>query len=271
MNLLDKDYICFMKKWIAILLTPFVLFSCSDSSNETDRDKIGLFGNVQKLVERTSRANVVEDKWAEVNVLSTNEFFYNKEGYVTEWIYEVPAYRYTEHYKYTDKGNPISVFISDPMDTATSHCKVKLNDDGEILEEIWYDKHGDMEFRYLNTYNKDGQISETKAFNDEDSLRTIRKFTYNDKGLQDTVFSYSPENELQQYTVKEFEGKWLKSSYSYVPKLDLENDLGIINTSVFVDKDKEGNWVKAHMTTINKHKKDTVYRILDRDVIYYVD
>lgn len=271
MNLQDKAYICLMKKWIALLILPTVLFSCSDSNRETDRDKIGLFGNVQKLVERTYRASVVADTWAQVNVLSTNEFFYNKEGYVTEWKYEVPAYRYTEHYTYDDMGNPLSVFISDPMDTATSHCKVSLNDDGEIIEEVWFDKNGDLEFRYLNSYNEKGQVIETKAFNDEDSLRTIRRFTYNGKGLQDTVYSYDPDNELQQYTVKEFEGKWLKSSYSYVPKLDLENDLGIVNNSTFVEKDKEGNWIKAHMTTINKHKKDTVHRILDRDVIYYVN
>lgn len=260
-----------MKKFVLILSASLFLFSCS-KKKETDRDKIGLFGKVQKLVERTYRAEVSADgTWETRDVMSTNEFFYNEEGYVTEWIYEVPTYRYVEHYQYDAKGNPVSVFISNPGDTTTSHCKIKLNDNGLITEESWFDRDGELEFRYVNEYNDKDQVIETKAYDERDSLKTVRKFTYNEKGLQDTVFSYSAEGELQQYSSKEFEGKWLKSSNSYIPGLQLENDLGIINSSEFIEKDKEGNWVRAQMTTVNKYKKDTVNRIIDRDVIYYID
>lgn len=256
-----------MKYFIPFIL--LVLFSCSKKKTETDLEKIGLQGKVKKLVERTSRASVEDSAWVELDILAVSEYHYNEDGYVILWKYEVPAYQYSELYSYDKNGNPLKVFISDPSDTSTSHCMNTLTKAGLIAEEKWIDNKGQQEFRYVNSYNAKNQVIETKAFDSQDSIKSIRKFTYNKDGLQDSVKSFDEFGHLQQYTTKSFEGKWLKGSKSYILELDIPNHLAYTNQSVFIEKDQQGNWLKSYMTTENKRSNETVFRIISRDIIYY--
>ena len=256
-----------MKKILPLLLV-FAL-SCDNAHIESDWEKIGLSGKVQKLVERTYRANMHEGQLVETEVLSINEYIYNEKGYVVQWNYSVPAYKYSEFYTYDENGNPSTVLISDPTDSSRSNCYLRLNSKNQIIEEKWLDEDGNMEFRYENTYNKKHQLIETKAYNNDDSLKSIRRFHYNAEGLQDSVKSYDSKNELQQYTVKSFQGKWLKSSKSYILSLDVPEHLAIINSSEFKETDEKGNWLRSVMTTENKRSNETVYRIIARDILYF--
>lgn len=255
-------------KWKLIAFVLFVA-ACSDSDPSiTDWEKAGLKGEVQKLIEEEYRAIKSEAGLERDELLSRSTYEYSQSGFVIKSTYEVPAYGYIEIYEYDNQGHPLKLIMRNGEEEVISECELELNKKGKVVNEIWRDAEGKQESAYKNNYNQKGQLVETKAFTETDSLRVVRRFSYNAEGLIDTASSFTPKGVLQNIVVKEYKNKWLVSSTNIMNRG--EEKLIATKTSIrYSQIDDQGNWLIKRRKVENRMSNEVVYRIVGRQLQYY--
>ncbi len=233
-----------------------------------DWSNAGLNGAVSELQEFEYRADFVEDQLQKQSLLSLTSYFYSELGFAQRSSYAVPNYNFSEHYEYNSRGNPLTVTISDEEQVEKSECKLRYDQNKRVVEEIWTNSANEFEAAYRNDYNDEGQLIQTKAYGLGDSLRIVRKFSYNAEGQLDTAFSYTPTGELQNFLVKAYEDDWLKRSSNFilrnaVPVLISQSDIR------YPTVDEAGNWILKEKRVQNKLSNETHYTIVERKLKYF--
>lgn len=190
-----------IKNKYLFFLVVFILFQCSkpekiefknsiidrEITKQTDCEKFGLKGNVRQWIRQSFR-------FSEENSGHREKILLNKEVYVfNESCMKIEAQGFNENNEmtfkdfisYNDEGNIIEENYYDSKGILLVKVRYHYNDTGIIIEEVKEDVTGHVIYTSLWNYDKNGNNSEyTKSMkgNDQNRIVTVVKRTFNNKG-----------------------------------------------------------------------------------------
>nr|MBS9768880.1 hypothetical protein [Flavobacteriaceae bacterium] len=132
-----------------VLITLFLLVSCSEEQKENDWTKGNLKGKVKRYIERSYKVKRDKESAVEDNLEKTELLEYNKNGYCAIEIYQLKRfneYKTEYSYKYNKKGQVVE-----------RNKRYKNRNEKEIYK---YDKEGKLSevltpsYRYKYRYDE---------------------------------------------------------------------------------------------------------------------
>ena len=255
-----------MKKWWILAL--LFIWACGDRALKTDRENAGLKGAVESVLDSTFKAEQKQGELTVRELIHVSGYQYNKKGFVEYSSYEVPRFEFIELYSFDSKGAPLQLWMKDGAMVDSSKCETILDKRGLIIEERWYFSNGELESKYVNSYDDKKRKIEAKAYTGDDILRSIRRNSYNDKGQLDTAFSYDSDGILKNYAVHAYNAGLRTSSKTFL--LQGGQMMAVAELSTEYDSfDEAGNWTAKLETSYNFNTNERLSRITRRTLTYF--
>jgi len=276
-------------KQFALICTLLVLSYTTIAQRKSDRQKLGLIGNV-KSIKETSYKEV--EKFGEIvrekdrSKFWEYNFYYifNKRGnklIQKEYGGLLSSYESEYTFKYNRKGNIIKcngLVDSDFLRVPNKFYKIfKYDNNNNIISEGEYTKYNHkLSNKYIYKYDNNNNLIEKNYYKSDGSLENKSKYKYNDKGQEIEENYYKSDGNLQEKYISKYndEGYIIQKntykpdgSLSHAGTYKYDNRWNMINDSIFsytykYEYDKNGNWI-SKIEFDNNVKKHIIIRELE--------
>ncbi|MBR9860710.1 hypothetical protein GYB22_08160 [bacterium] len=264
-------------KFISFLLLLAIAACTSDEADyyklKTDWELNNVKGKPSKMVKWLYSVEVDSAsgqlKRGALETIYTYNF--NKEGYLTSFLEEVPSQNFSQGYNYNGKGYVLDFFRVEMGDTLRDSCALTLNDKGWVIEEVWYENGETKQMTYLNEHDEEGNIVGTKALEPGKEVPKLRQeYDLDENGNRTEIRFYDSQDALRQKHEQRF-NEDNELTVLIISRLVGENWLKRANEYQYSEDDEIGNWTRQMAIynvgdSLNQH-----YKWTERQMTYFTD
>ena len=251
-----------MKRFFLLFAIVTVAASCSSIERREAPVRQGyddaLYGDVESVTVEEFQYNGRPLEGTTLKPSRTEHYTFNEAGDLKELkyndVYDGVKARKRADYNAEGRLVQLQTYIGNAM---AWRVRYKYDDQGRVVEEVYYDAEENSNSKYLYTYNEQGDMVQSQLF-ENDKLSATKHYKYNDKS-QEVEFEMRYADgtlKIKELITYDKRGNVVEKSYHYVDYS--EEDIRTV-----YEYDKRGNLVKSSHYDLQGASQGNVVKTYD--------
>jgi YD repeat-containing protein len=232
-----------MKRFFLLFAIVTVAASCSSIEKREAPVRQGyddaLYGDVESVIVEEFQCNGRPLEGTTLKPSRTEQYTFNEAGDLKELKYNdvYEGVRVLKNADYNAEGRLVQLqtYIGNALSWRLSY---KYDDEGRVLEEIYYSAEENSTSKIVYTYNDEGNMVESKIY-ENDELSSTKHYTYDAKSqeIEFVMLNADGTMKIKEFTTYDKRGNVVERSY--------HNANSTLDNRTVYEYDKRGNLVRA--------------------------